>query len=128
VVCLLSALRFHGLTAQAPHAVWIALPTQDHIPAIEYPAIRVVRLGEKPFTAGIQEVTVSGVTVRVYSPAKTVADCFKFRSKIGVDVALEALRDCLRRRAATVNDLWHYAKVCRVTNVLRPCLESVASE
>ena len=128
VICLLSALRFHGLTTQTPHAVWIALPTTHHVPAIDYPRVHVVRMSEKPFTAGIEEAVVSGTIIRVYNPAKTVADGFKFRNKIGIDVAIEALKDCLRKRKATMNDLWHYAQICRVANVMRPYLESVTAE
>jgi predicted transcriptional regulator of viral defense system len=129
VICLLSALRFHNLTTQLPRAVWLALPTRAHIPTIDYPPVRVVRMGAASFAAEIETVAVgTGAPLRVYSPAKTVADCFKFRSRIGEDVALEALRDCLRKKAASVDDLWRCARVCRVANVLRPYLESVLSE
>ncbi|MBC8134527.1 MAG: type IV toxin-antitoxin system AbiEi family antitoxin domain-containing protein [Fibrella sp.] len=128
VICLLSALRWHGLTTQAPHAVWIALPTRDHVPAIDYPAIRVVRMSDRPFTAGVEQANIGGATLRVYNPAKTVVDCFKFRNRIGVDVAIEALRECYRKRAASMDELWQYAQICRVANVMRPYLESVAAQ
>lgn len=128
VICLVSALRFHDLTTQVPHKVWIALPTNAHIPSLDYPAVRVVRMSEKPFQAGIEEKNVGRSTIRVYSTAKTVADCFKFRSRVGLDVAIEALKDCLRKKTATVDDLWHYAKVCRVGNVMRPYLEGAVAQ
>jgi len=126
VVCLLSALQFHGLTTQLPHEVWLALPLRANTPRLDYPPVRVVRLSGAALTTGIDTQRIGSVTVRVYSPAKTVADCFKFRSKIGVDVALEALHDCWRKRRATMDELWHFAKVCRVTTVMRPYLESVS--
>ncbi|MCX6381043.1 MAG: type IV toxin-antitoxin system AbiEi family antitoxin domain-containing protein [Armatimonadetes bacterium] len=127
VVCLLSALQFHELTTQLPHQVWIALPPRAHRPQIDYPPVRVIRLSGEGFTEGVETHTVSGVPVCVYSPAKTVADCFKYRNKIGLDVALEALRDCWRKRAATMDDLWRYATICRVANVMRPYLESLTT-
>ena len=122
IVCLLSALQFHGLTSQAPHQVWIALPPRAHTPRPDYPPLRVVRLSGDALTAGIEETRVGPVPVRVYGPAKTVADCFKFRHKIGLDVALEALQDCRDKRRATVDELWHYAKICRIAGVMRPYL------
>ena len=129
VICLLSALRFHHLTTQAPRAVWLALPTRAHIPALDYPPLRVVRMGADSFALDIEEVEIgTRAPLRVYSPAKTVADCFKFRSRVGDDVAIEALRDCLRKRAATVDDLWRCARACRVANVMRPYLETMLSE
>lgn len=125
VICLLSALQFHGLTTQSPHEVWIALPLRANTPRLDYPRVRVVHLSGDALTSGIEETKISGVTLRVYDPAKTVADCFKFRNKIGLDVALEALRDCWNKRRVTMDDLWHYAKICRVANVMRPYLESI---
>jgi predicted transcriptional regulator of viral defense system len=125
VICLLSALQFHGLTTQLPHQAWVALPLRANTPRLDYPPLRVVRLSGEALSAGIEEHSIRNVTVRVFDPAKTVADCFKFRSQIGQDVALEALHDCWRKRRATINDLWHYAKICRVTTVMRPYLESL---
>jgi predicted transcriptional regulator of viral defense system len=125
VVCLLSALRFHGLTTQAPREVWLALPRDTWKPRATQLRLRVVRFSGAALTWGIEEHEIEGTTVRVYSAAKTVADCFKFRNKIGTDVALEALRDCRRKRLCTMDALWDAAQVCRVTRVIRPYLESL---
>lgn len=125
IVCLLSALRLHGLTTQTPHEVWLAIGSKARSPKESALALRIVRFSGKALTSGIEERRIEGVTVKVYSPAKTVADCFKHRNKIGLDVALEALRDSFRRRRATMDDLWRYAAVCRVKNVMRPYLESL---
>ncbi len=122
VVCLLSALRFHDLTTQAPFEVWLALNQGAREPVAGQPPLRTVRMSGKARTEGIEEHRIEGVTVKVYSAAKTVSDCFKFRNKLGLDVALEALRDYLRSRGS-VDELWRCAKVCRVTNVMRPYLE-----
>jgi predicted transcriptional regulator of viral defense system len=125
VVCLLSALRFHGLTTQQPHEVWLALDVKAHRPTLDSPALRVVRFSGKSLAQGIVRHTVEGVRVPVYSAAKTVADCFKYRHKIGVDVAIEALRDVLRSKKATVDEIHRFAKICRVARVMQPYLESV---
>ena len=127
VICLLSALQFHGLTTQLPHQVWVALPLRANTPCLDYPPVRVIHLSGDALTAGSQEHRIQSAVVRIYSPAKTVADCFKFRNKIGVDVAIEALRDCWNKRRATSDALWHYAKICRVANVMRPYLESITT-
>jgi predicted transcriptional regulator of viral defense system len=126
VVCLLSALSFHGIGTQVPHEVWIAIDGKAWAPRITSPAARIVRFSGRALHFGVQEKEVSGGKVRVFSPAKTVADCFKFRNKIGMDVALEALRDCFRQKKATMNQLWEAAEACRVANVMRPYLESLA--
>ena len=126
VVCLLSALRFHGLTTQEPHEVWIAVDNKAHRPQLKWPALRVVRFTGRALTEGVERHVVEGVPVQVFGVAKTVADCFKYRNKIGVDVAIEALRDALRQRKATVDEIYRFAKVCRVAEVMRPYLESVA--
>ena len=125
VYCLLTALRFHGITTQNPHELWIALPNKSRSPRIEYPPLRTVRYSGDALTQGIEVHTVDCVTVKVYSIAKTIADCFKFRNKIGIDVALEALRETRRGKRATSEDVWRFAKVCRVANVMRPYLESL---
>ncbi|HEX6122912.1 MAG TPA: type IV toxin-antitoxin system AbiEi family antitoxin domain-containing protein [Ktedonobacterales bacterium] len=125
IVCLLSALRFHDLTTQAPFEVWLALPSAARRPRPGAPPLRVVRFSGPALTEGIEEHMIEGVRVRVYNPAKTVADCFKYRNKIGLDVALEALRETWRARRATMDELWHYAEVCRVATVMRPYLESL---
>lgn len=124
-LCLLSALAFHGITTQNPASMWIALEQGARTPVLESHVIRVVRLSGLSFTEGIEEHRVEGVLVRVYSVAKTVADCFKFRNKIGLDVAMEALRDSLRQKKASVNAIHRYAKICRVSNVIRPYLEAL---
>ena len=125
VVCLLSALRFHNLTTQAPFEVWLAIGTKARRPKPAGLSLRIVRFSGKAQSEGIETHTVEGVTVKVYNPAKTVADCFKYRNKIGLDVALEALRACWREGRSGMDDLWRYARVCRVANVMRPYLESL---
>jgi predicted transcriptional regulator of viral defense system len=125
VVCLLSALRFHDLTTQSPFEIWMAIDVKARAPKEEIIPLRIVRFSGKALTAGVETHSIEGVTVRVYNPAKTVADCFKYRNKIGLDVAIEALRDCWRKKLATSDQIWHYAKVCRVSRVIRPYLESL---
>jgi len=124
-ICLLSALVFHEIATQSPASVWIALSKGARTPALASPSLRIVRLSGPSLTEGIDKHQVEGVTVRVYSAAKTVADCFKFRNKIGLDVAIEALKDCLRQKKASVNEICSYAKVCRVSNVIRPYMEAL---
>ncbi|MFC1736757.1 type IV toxin-antitoxin system AbiEi family antitoxin domain-containing protein [Candidatus Hydrogenedentota bacterium] len=125
VVCLLSALRFHEIGTESPYEVWIAVNRRAARPRMKYPRLRVMRFSGDAFTEGIDVHTVEGVRVSIYNPAKTVADCFKYRNKIGLDVALEALRHVMRRRTCTVDDLWRYAKVCRVTGIIRPYMEAL---
>lgn len=125
VVCLLSALRFHKLTTQAPREVWLAIGEKAWRPRLSSPPLRVFRFSDRALRTGVESHQIEGVTVRVYNPAKTVADCFKYRHKIGLDVALEALRECWRARRCTMDELWRYAKVCRVQNVMRPYLEAM---
>jgi predicted transcriptional regulator of viral defense system len=125
VICLLSALRFHELTTQSPHEVWIALPPRAWKPRVEYPPLRLVRFSGAAFSEGVERHPIAGVDLPVYGIAKTVADCFKYRNKIGLDVALEALRDCWRRKRCTMDQLWQAAGVCRMTNVMRPYLEAL---
>lgn len=124
VVCLLSALQFHGLTTQAPFEVWLAIDHKARMPKSESPSLRIVRFTGLALSYGIEEYILEGARVRVYSVAKTVADCFKFRNRIGLDVAIEALRDCLRQKKANRDELWNAAKVCRMTNVMQPYLEA----
>jgi predicted transcriptional regulator of viral defense system len=125
VICLLSALRFHDLTTQAPFEVWMAIDVKARSPKEDIIPLRIVRFSGEALTAGVETHSIEGVKVKVYNPAKTVADCFKYRNKIGLDVAIEALRDCWRQKRATTDQLWHYAKVCRVARVIRPYLESL---
>lgn len=125
VLCLLTALRFHDLTTQQSHEIWLAIPNKARPPKLDYPPLRIVRFSGAALTQGVETHTVDGTAVRVYSVAKTVADCFKYRNKIGLDVALEALRESRREKRATNDELWYYAKICRVSNVMRPYMESV---
>lgn len=125
VICLISALGFHHLTTQIASSVWIAIENKGWKPKFQYPPLEIVRVSGNAFTFGVEEHEVDRVTVKIYSPAKTVADCFKFRNKVGLDVALDALRETWEHRKATMDELWEAAKVCRVTNVMRPYLEAV---
>lgn len=125
VICLLSALRFHGLTTQAPHELWMAIAHKAQRPRADYPSLRIVHFSGKALSYDVQEKKLEGVLVRVFGPAKTVADCFKYRNKIGLEVALEARRDCYRQRKATMDELFLAAKVCRVARVMQPYLESL---
>lgn len=125
IICLLSALRFHGLTLQNPHEVWIAITPDDRKPKVDYPLLRVARFSGSAYHEGIEHHTIEGVQIRIYSAAKTVADCFKYRHKIGTDVALEALRTAWRTRKITADDIWRFAGICRVTAVMRPYLETL---
>jgi predicted transcriptional regulator of viral defense system len=125
IVCLLSALAFHGLTTQNPHEVWMAIPERAWKPRVDILPLHFVRFSGAAYQEGIEEHRVGRVVVRVYGPAKTVADCFKYRNKIGLDVALEALQDYWRQRRGSLDDLLRYARICRVANVMRPYLEAV---
>jgi predicted transcriptional regulator of viral defense system len=125
VVCLLSALRFHEFTTQMPFEVWLAIDPKARLPKTEYPPLRIVRFSGAALTYGAAPHVIEGVTVRITTPAKTVTDCFKYRNKIGLDVALEALRDCYREQKASLDEIWQAAKVCRVANVIRPYMESL---
>lgn len=125
IICLLSALHFHDIATELPSEVWISIDNKSRQPKADRPTLRVVRFSGKSLNAGVEEHTIEGVKVRIYNPAKTVADCFKFRNKIGLDVALEALRDCWAKKLCTMDELWKYAQICRVSNVIRPYLESL---
>lgn len=125
VFCLLTALQLHELTTQLPRQVWIAMPRGSHVPRIDYPPIKMVQMTGDVYDEGIETVERDGVKLRVYGVAKTVADCFKHRNKIGLDVALEALKDVRTKRRASADDLWRYAKICRVANIMRPYLEAI---
>jgi predicted transcriptional regulator of viral defense system len=126
VFCLLTALRFHDLTTQSPAEVWIALPEKARLPRLDYPRLRVARFSGPALTEGIGEHCAEGVAVRVYSPAKTVADCFKYRNKVGIDVAVEALRDFSRKHRGGATELARFARICRVSRVMQPYLDSIA--
>ncbi len=126
VVCLLSALQFHGLTTQNPHEVWMAIDGKARKPVADWPPLHVVRFSGEALTYGIEPHGIEGVEVRLTSREKTVADCFKYRNKIGLDVALEALRGYLRSKRRSVDDLVRAAEVCRVAKIMRPYLEGIA--
>lgn len=125
VFCLLTALQFHGLTTQLPRQVWIAMPRGSHAPKIDYPPLRMVQATGPAYSEGIETHVLDRTEVRIYGVAKTVADCFKHRNTIGIDVAIEALKEARERKSVTADSLWHYAKVCRVNNVMRPYLEAL---
>lgn len=124
VFCLLTALQFHGLTTQLPRQIWIALPQGSRAPRLDYPPLKLIQTTGEAFTEGIETHRLDGVNIRVYNAPKTVADCFKHRNKIGLDVAIEALKDARSQKKASADDLWRYAKICRVANVMRPYLEA----
>jgi len=126
IVCLLTALRFHGMGTQNPREVWLAVDRRAGIPRVEFAPVRLVRISGAVLTSGVDQHNIENVAVRITSPARTVVDCFKFRNKIGLDVAREALREALRDRRATVNEIWRYAAIARVTSVMRPYLEAMA--
>lgn len=125
VVCLLSALQFHALTTQTPHEVWLLIGLKKAAPKNRSLQLRIMRATAEALTAGVEPHIIDGVPVPITNPAKTVADCFKYRSKIGLDIAIESLRDALRKRRASVDDLWRYAEVDRVHNVMRPYIEAM---
>jgi predicted transcriptional regulator of viral defense system len=127
VLCLLSALQFHEVGTQMPHEVWIALPQGTQAPALDYPTLRIARLRGAAYSEGIETVIEHGSSIRVYSIAKTVTDCFKFRNKIGLDVALEALKDAWRKRKITMAEITHFAKINRVEKVMQPYLEAMVA-
>jgi predicted transcriptional regulator of viral defense system len=124
VVCLLSALQYHNLSAELPHETWLALESPGWRPKLDYPPIRFVWMSKQAFSYGIEEHLIDKVPVRIYGIAKTIADCFKFRNKIGLDVAIEALREA--SRAVTMDSIWDAAKVCRVTQIIRPYMEMIS--
>ncbi len=126
IVCLLTALRFHAIGTQHPREIWLAVDRRAGVPRLDVAPVRVVRISGAALVEGIEEHEVEGVTVRVTSPARTVVDCFRFRNKIGVDVAVEALRDYRRLRKGTVDELWRQADQLRMTRVMRPYWDAIA--
>lgn len=123
--CLLTALRFHNLTTQAPGAIWLGLGPGQHVPKLDWPALRVVRYSGAGLTAGIETHVRDGIPLRVTSVARTVVDCFKFRNKIGLDIALEALEQARRERLARNDEIWRLATALRMANVMRPYMEAM---
>lgn len=126
VLCLLSALDFHGVGTQIPAEVQIALPHNTKAPRIDYPRIRVFHMSEASLTAGVESTTSGSTPVKVFGVAKTVADCFKYRNRVGLDVAIEALQEAIREKKATPGEIMEYAKIDRVANIVRPYLEALA--
>jgi len=124
VVCLISALAYHEITAQIPHAVSIAIPRGSRKPALDFPPIHAYIFSDTAYNAGIEKHRIDGATVCVYNPEKTLADCFKFRNKIGMDVVLEALRMYRTRKRFDLGELLKYARICRVEKVMAPYLEA----
>jgi predicted transcriptional regulator of viral defense system len=122
----LSALRFHHLTTQSPFETWLAIDDKARLPRVDYPPVRFVRFSGPALTNGIEEHQVQTATIRVTNPARTVVDCFVYRNKIGLDVALEALRDCRRKKLATMDEIYSVAQTRRMGRVMRPYLESLA--
>jgi predicted transcriptional regulator of viral defense system len=125
VICLVSALSFHQIGTQLPHEVWIAIDRRDRRPALSYPRLRVQRFSGKALTEGIETHRIEGESVRIYAVAKTLADLFKYRNKVGLDVVLEALREAWRARRFTMDEIHRYARLCRVERVMRPYLEAL---
>jgi predicted transcriptional regulator of viral defense system len=126
VFCLITALRFHELTTQSAPDVWVALPEKARQPQLDYPRLRIARFSGPALTEGVEVHKIEGVPIRVYSAAKTVADCFKYRNKIGIDVAVEALRDFSKKYRGGANELARYARICRVSRVMQPYLDAIA--
>lgn len=127
IVCLLTALRFHSIGTQHPREVWLAVDRRAAIPRIDFTPVRIMRISGAALTAGIDEHDIEGVDVRITGPARTVVDCFKFRNKIGIDVAVEALREYRRLRKGTVDELWQQADRLRMTRVMRPYWDAMSS-
>ncbi len=125
VVCLLSALQIHGFTTQCPTELWIALPRGTALPRLNTPLISCIHLGDKIYNCGVMEKELYGIKFKIFTPAKTVADCFKFRNKIGLDTALEALRDGWRKKLFTIPQLLTEAKVCRIEKIISPYIEGM---
>jgi predicted transcriptional regulator of viral defense system len=127
VVCLLSALRVHDIGTQAPFEVWIAVPHRAAVPKLTQPQLRIVRMSDPALADGVQHLKFDGVAVPVFNAAKTVVDAFRFRNKIGVDVAIEALRDGWSKRKFTMDELWRHAQAGRMTRVMRPYIEAITA-
>jgi predicted transcriptional regulator of viral defense system len=126
IVCLLSALSFHSLTTQSPHEIWLAIDVKARKPKVDWPPLRIVRFSGEARAFGVDQHVIEGVSVSITSRAKTVADCFKYRNKIGIDVAIDALRDYLRKRGRSMDDLLRAAEVCRVARVMTPYIEALS--
>jgi hypothetical protein len=128
IICLISALQFHELTLQMPSAIWMAIDRTTWRPTLAYPPIRFVRFSGRALTEGVERHPIENIEVPVYNPPKTIVDCFRYRNKIGLDLALEGLREGLRRRRCTPGQLWRYAKIARVWSVMRPYVEAMVAD
>jgi predicted transcriptional regulator of viral defense system len=128
IVCLISALQFHGLTLQMPSAVWMAIERTAWKPNISYPPLRFVRFSGWAMTEGVERYPIESGKVRITNPARTIVDCFRYRNKVGIDVAMEGLRQAIRQRKCTPDQLWRYAKKARVWTVMRPYVETVVAD
>ena len=128
VICLTSALQFHELTLQMPSAVWIAIDRTGWRPRVDYPPIRIVRFGGYALAAGVQRHLIEGIEVPIFEPAKSIVDCFRYRNKIGLDIALEGLREGLRSRRVTPDHLWEFARTMRVWSVMQPYVEAMVAD
>ena len=125
VICLLSALAFHEITTQIPHKISLAIPSRSRVPSLDHPPLSVHKFSDSTYRSGIEEHRMDGVTVKIYSPEKTIADCFKFRNSLGMDVVLEALKLYKSRKEFNLGKLLEYGKICRVERVMRPYLEAI---
>jgi len=125
VVCLISALSYHEITTQIPHQIWLTIPKSSWRPNVDYPPLNLTYVSDPAYSFGIQEHVINGVEVKIYSPAKTVADCFKFRNKVGLDVAIEALREAWRSRKVTIDEMVMAAGIDRVSKIMRPYMEAI---
>lgn len=128
VICLISALVYHELTLQMPRSIWVAIEGHARQPKHRYPPMRFVRFGKKALNAGIERRVIEGVAVKITSPAKTIVDCFRFRNKIGVDIAISAMREALRKRRCTPDDIFKHARSLRIASVVRPYLEAMTTD
>jgi predicted transcriptional regulator of viral defense system len=126
VICLLSALSFHRLTTQQPSEIWFAIANKSHPPKVIEVSLKIIYMSENLLQEGVETHIIEGVPIRVFCLAKTIADCFKFRSKVGLDIALEALKECREQQCCSIQELWHFARICRVSSVMRPYLELLA--
>jgi predicted transcriptional regulator of viral defense system len=128
VICLISALSYYNLTTQIPHFVYISLPRTSRLPKLDYPPLRCFWCSKKTYEAGIETIYINKFPVKIYSIEKTLADCIKFRQKIGMDVVLEALKEYWRQGKTNIDALYDYAKICRVEKILQPIMETIVSQ
>lgn len=128
VICLISALVYHELTLQLPSFVWVAIEVHTRQPKHRYPPMRFVRFSRRALTEGVEQHMIEGVPVKITSPARTIIDCFRFRNKIGVDIAISAMREALRKRVCSPDDIMGYARSLRIASVVRPYLEAMTTD